>query len=406
MSELLLVRAPATMGGEFSWLPVDNKGEAKGDTITGDLQQLSSHVNRQRLVLLVPGEEVLLTMVKIPGKGRITGDLIAYTLEEQLADDVEQLCFAHGRRQPDGRITAAAMRKERLDHWLETLRSAELYPFRMVPESTLLPLNEHDWAILEQQHRTILKYDGDLGTALETESAIPLMKRLLDERGDTPPPTVALWTDDRMSGTAAQLEALGCKVDRHTLPENELSLFCREAVKHQEIDLMQGAPRQANAGSSKGWLATAAIGALALALHLGSTGYHYWQLQTEQTSVDERIEQLFRDTFPEITRVVDPIVQAGQQLAKRRNAASQGRDAMLDLLYHTGNALRQDSSLQMTGLEFRHGVMQIRLQGRSVGSIERLKQRLEISGKLKVEVLSATSNEQGFESRLEIKGRV
>ena len=50
---------------------------------------------------------------------------LPFALEEQVAEDLNLLHFAAGRRAPNGEVPAAIVRRQDLDAWLATLRPTD-----------------------------------------------------------------------------------------------------------------------------------------------------------------------------------------------------------------------------------------------------------------------------------------
>ncbi|MEJ1340409.1 MAG: type II secretion system protein GspL [Candidatus Sedimenticola sp. (ex Thyasira tokunagai)] len=404
MSELLLVRANTEQDGQYTWLPVDKKGNPRAQAGTGTLGQLAAQAKHRRLVLLLPGSDLLLSTVTIPGTGRAPASAVTFALEEQLADEVDGLYITSGPRQGGGEIPVAAIRKERLNHLLDSLKQAGYTPHWCLPESILLPWREGGWSLLEEGEQVTLRVGKYLGMGIETASLQPVLMKLLQEWTGEEPPVVQLWSDSKASQLPRLLENLGCSLEQVQMPTSVLQLLTTEVSSHPHLDLLQTAQRQGEArGSSGRWLAVAAMLLLALIVYIGGNGYNYWQLKKEQAVVTGEINQRFKKAFPDITRVVDPLVQAEQALAKRQHESGLGRDQLLTLLHRAGSALKQDKTVQLIGLEFRQGIIQMRLQSKGVGSVESFKQRLEKSGRLEAEVTSANSNKKGVEARVKIK---
>ncbi|MES9857142.1 MAG: type II secretion system protein GspL [Sedimenticola sp.] len=403
MSELMLVRAGTEQDDHYTWLSVDKKGNPAAQASTGTLDQLAVEVKRKRLMLLVPGSDVLLTCVEMPGSKRVPASAINFALEEQLADDVDSLYITSGIRLGGGEIPVAAISKARLNTWLERLKEANLQAAACLPEALLLPWQPGNWSLMEEGGQVTLRAGQYQGMGIETETLEPILTKLLGERTGEPPPTVRLWSDQIESQLPELLQRLGCPVDPVTLSGKGITLFTPEACKRSPLELLQSVRQNESNDSVGGWLAVAAMLLLALAVHIAGNGYHYWQLKKGLVATNVEIHQQFKKSFPDINRVVDPLVQAEQALDKRRQDSGRGRDPMLGLLHQTGSALKEDKTLVLTGLEFRQGVMQMRLQGKGVGSVERFKQRLEKNGGVEAEVTSANTNKSGVEARMKIK---
>ena len=65
--------------------------------------------------------------------------IVPFSLEESLADDVEHMVFAIGARLPSGTTQVAAVAKERMDSWLGRLRAAGIVPHVLCSEADGVP---------------------------------------------------------------------------------------------------------------------------------------------------------------------------------------------------------------------------------------------------------------------------
>jgi type II secretion system protein L len=216
---------------------------------------------------------------------------------------------------------------------------------------------------------------------------------------------VLLWTQEGGTALSDQLRSLGFRVEQMGEIESGLQILEMPAEGRPQLDLMRDVERYNNQGSFsfRSLWPAAALLLLALVTHLGVSGYRYWNLEQEQSRIAADMQELFKSSFPGVRRVVDPLAQAKQLLDKRRQAHGQGADPLLDVLYQVGGALRSDVTLRLTGLDFQQGVMRIQMLGKTVGRIEGFKQRLEKSGGVEVEILSAESRDGDIDARLRIR---
>ena len=102
MRNTLLLRKDPDNAAAWRWLKLDNEGQPRGSIHAGVLADAASEVSGQRIVVLAPGSDGLLTRVRIPGRGRQKLlRAVPYALEEQLSEVVENLLFAVGSAQED-----------------------------------------------------------------------------------------------------------------------------------------------------------------------------------------------------------------------------------------------------------------------------------------------------------------
>lgn len=404
MAEYQLVRFLPGEGDRLEWF-------APGEDATsvyriGALEEFKGEAGRNPVVLVMPAAEVLLTSARLPATSeRNISAALPFAVEEQFADSVEDLYFAHGRRDSDGDIPLMVVRRELLDERLLQLDNAGIRVSSVVPETLLLPQQNGHWTILAERDCLVLRYGPHAGLGIERSAASTILPLLLEECSAEEPPLIQLWAPEEEAELADRLRSLGFSIEQMDKVESGFQVFEMPAGGRLQLDLMRDVERHNDQGSfpfRSLWPAAAML-LLALAVHVGVSGYRYWSLEQEQNRIAADMQQLFKSSFPEVQRVVDPVAQAKQLLEKRRQAHGQGADPLLDILYQVGGALRRDVSLRLTGLDYEQGVMRIQMRGKTVGRIEGFKQRLEKGGGVEVEILSAESRDGDIDARLRIR---
>ncbi|WP_455216986.1 type II secretion system protein GspL, partial [Kaarinaea lacus] len=117
-----------------SWVLRDDDNPI-GSLFYGDLKEAATQAVGARVTVLVPGEDVLLARAQLPEmKGQKLARAVPFALEEQLANDAEDVHVAIGRRDASGKLANAVILRETIDSWLSRLREAGLHPDVMSPE--------------------------------------------------------------------------------------------------------------------------------------------------------------------------------------------------------------------------------------------------------------------------------
>src|ERR1700756_2161412 len=124
MADWLLLRLPRVPDEPATWLVVDARGTPVGPPQGGPLTLAAARTAGRRVCVLVPGTDVLLAEPEGPVKaGLKLQQLVTHPLEEHLADDIDQLQSAIGKRASDSpRARVAVVARALLDEWLTTLR--------------------------------------------------------------------------------------------------------------------------------------------------------------------------------------------------------------------------------------------------------------------------------------------
>ncbi len=136
MAEFLVIRLDVDPEQAVSWIAVDSNGTRTSAPISGPLDEAVSDVGDRSVIVLVPATTVLTTTANIPIKGgsRLLAAL-PFALEEQLADDIDDLHFAAGTRRDSGQIPVAVVAHDQMSDWLDRLDEAGLSVSKIVPEN-------------------------------------------------------------------------------------------------------------------------------------------------------------------------------------------------------------------------------------------------------------------------------
>ena len=184
-----------------------------------------------------------------------------------------------------------------------------------------------------------------------------------------------------------------------------LNVFAR-GLESGSINLLQGAYSRSGdwARLLRPWRATAALLLAGIILSNVVMGIDYFRLSRESEQLHAQIEKTFREALPEIQRIVNPRIQMQQRLdaLQRRQGTGGG---FLSLLGQSGSVLKGMQGVEVSGATFRAGRLDVDLTVSNLQLLDELKQALMKSGRLSVEIESATTGQdQRVQSRLRIQG--
>ena len=122
MADWLLTRLPPAPEIAATWLVVDARGVPSGPPQSGPLALAAPRAAGRRVCVLVPGAEVLLAEPEVPVRaGAKVQQLVPYALEEHLAEDIDELHFAVGKRIGESaRAPVAVVARAPIEAWLAT----------------------------------------------------------------------------------------------------------------------------------------------------------------------------------------------------------------------------------------------------------------------------------------------
>jgi len=398
MADTLLIRLAPAQQGIRDWLLIDTDGQVKTPSQAGTPPG-AVVAGARRVVVLVPGEDVTLLEARVPGRNRQRVlRAIPFALEEQLAADVAELHFALGPARDNGHYPVAVVDRRQMDHWAALLQTAGISAHQWIPETLALPHRE-GWSLLPDGERILVR-SGDYSGFGGDADSLPTLVSLLAGSEDLPEKAHVFGP--------ANVDIVGIEIERDETPLQPLELLARGWSQGPVIDLLQGAySRQEEWGRLfRPWKASAAL-FLAVILVAGSvTGINYYRLSQQQTQMNADIRNLYKQTFPDARRIVNPRAQMEQQLKRLQRRTGGSHTDFLTLFATTANLVRTATGIAVQGASYRDGRLDLDLQADNLQLLDALKQQLVKQGHLQAEIQSATTDaNQKVKSRIRIEGK-
>ena len=416
MADFLVIRRLPGRNDTVEWLVVDDQGALVDRGDQDPLADLSGRASGRRLVLLAPALEVLLTSAAVPVRGtaRIL-QALPFAMEEQLADEVENLHFAAGARRDDGRVRVAVTRSDRIEGWLEDLSAAQLDPVAVYSEAegldqitgTAVLLIEGDLASLRSADGNIASTDLEgldalvelwLAAQARDGDEAPLPQLLVYLAGDISPQLAA-----DLEGLRARLQSL----ELRSLPDSALPRLAANLAVQPGINLLQGAfARRSNlARFWPAWRLVAMLLATLAVVMIATVGAYAWQSGRRAEALEKSVEQAFLYTFPDARQVRDPRAQLQSRLRALGQAEGPAAGQFLDTLQAVARAVSKAPGTKLEGLDYRSGTMELRLRAPNVEVLDRIRQDIGASGGLDTEIQSANADNEEVLGRLRIRPR-
>jgi general secretion pathway protein L len=408
MAETLLLRLPRVTDETASWLIVDARGAPVGPPQSGPLNLALPRVAGRRVCILVPGADVLLAEPDLPPKaGAKLAQLVPYALEEHLADSIEDLHFAIGKRSIEtGRVRVAVVARALVNEWLATLRAAGIVPDALYADSDLLPQNPGQAVALMEADAVFVRAPGATPVTLPAD-ALGQALEIAQSGADTASGArgLILYTGAaEWQQHAAQVEAVRAHFDGikvQLLTGGPLALFAQQLPQGMAINLLQGdyAPESGRAVGWQAWRVAALLLAGLVALHVIGKATQLHFLKTRERQVDASIRDQVRTAMPGEPSLLDARKRMEQRLAVARGAGS-GLLPALQALAQAG-AVAPGTSLQ--SVNFKNGSVEMKLSAPDASSLDHLSQALRSNG-WQADLLGGTNTGQGYEGRIQVHG--
>lgn len=388
MGETLFIRLGSQENDKIHWLIKTNGQDeviASGELPNAkELKQLTEKSSTREVVAFVPACDIAMKSLTVPGASKRAIRMAApYMLEDDLAQDVEQLFFAFSEQKDNAQghnCFLAAVEREQLAKWQAWLKDAGIFCKLIQPDALALPFDDTASAITLGE-QTLLRSAPWQAMAFEHD-AWPIIVNKLNN-------------DNHLTINAySTLPHVGTDLNINQLPE-ELPLALLAMHYSNKFNLLQGQfkIKEKRSATHLGWYWAAGLFLFAITLNMALKGAELFQISAQQSVIEEEIIDSYKATFPKTKRVKVSTVRSQLRQKLKEIGSSSNGAGFLPLLIRLEPALSKVPQIKPQTLKFDGKRKEIRMQttAKDYQYFERLKVALEQSG-LKV-TLGAQSNQ-------------
>ena len=410
MAEFLVIRLGENADRRVSWIAVDDRGTRRGNPGSGALVDAARDVRERLVIVLVPPTEVLTLSVDLPAKGSRLIAALPYALEDQVADDVEELHFAPGKRQPSGALAVAVVARQTLADWLARLHEAGIQPTSIIAESHGLARTPNTLSLLVAEEQIYFNDGEELSFVISgmSPSEAVVAAGVIGDTDAQASKHLLVYCDaavnERYEKDWALLRHELSSVDVNLLPDGILPRLAVTVASGEGINLLHGrfGPKTEVAAMFRPWK-YAAIFLLALGV-VGVIGKaaDFYRLSVEHTALQQQFAAEYRALRPGDSReIVDPVATVN---SLRRSIGATGNAATIFLpsLMQLAEALQQNDAAQVEAISYRAGVIDVRLNAPDISTLDRIVQAVNASGRFSASLQSADSVGDRVNSRIRI----
>jgi general secretion pathway protein L len=409
MADWLLLRLPRTPAQPATWLVVDPRGNPAGPAQSGPLSLAAPRTAGRRICILVPGNDVLLTEPEVPTKaGTKLAQVVPYALEEQLAEDIDELHFAIGKRAPDSsRTPVAVVARSLLDEWLTLLKSSGIEPEAMYADSDLLPVNPGQSVALLEEDVVVVRPPGGSPVTLPADALDEALEIAQSSAGEGGAGRgLILYTGPaEWHQHSARVEALRERFDGikiQLLTGGPLSLLAQQLALSSPINLLQGtyAPTTSRAVGWPAWRVAAILLAALVGLHVAGKAAELSMLKRSEHKLDASITDVFHAAMPGQQTTADPRRRMEKQLADV--AARGGAGGLLPALEALAQAHASAPMTAIQALNFHDGILEMQLSAPDATTLDHVIQSLKGNG-WQANQTSGNAAASGYQGRIELR---
>ncbi len=404
MAKNVIIHLPVVGEDLAYWAVADDKGGLVSDESTGTLSEAAKAVDGRRAMLVVPGDDVLLAEASVPGGSAARAmQAVPYALEDQLADDVDQLHFALGSKDKNDVYPVAVVGRDTMDTVNDQCRAAGLRVSEIVPETLALPkfngsdIGESAWTALIDKEQAVVRMNGYKGFATDASMAGIMLN---GAREDLPDDVNASMVVYRTSSTSS-LPALE-NIETETREcDSRLSLYASGLASAPRINLQQGEynPKTKFNNNWKPWRWTAMLLVVLGSLFMGGKFAEYQQLKSQTDALDTQIASTFKSALPGV-KMQRPVAQMKSRLKQLSGGSPEG---FINSLHHITAGLKNQPQTTVRSISFRNDRFELDITTDAIPTLDLLKADLLKLGGLTMTVQSANRERDGVRSRIRIE---
>ena len=406
MSEYLVVRLAET-SSEATWIALDSDGHPLAQANSGPLEEATPEAEGRRVILLVDGLSVITTSANLPAKGqaRIL-KMLPYSLEDVVAEDVENLLFCPGARGGDGTVSVAIVARERMDRWISECDQAGLSVNLIYADTEGVPDTPGNMTFVLEGNRIYGRSPGQQPFVLDDFKLSDVLEVVGTEESDASSRHVVIYADEAgYAHREAEIDALRervSSVELQVLAEGPMPRFGATLINEPGCNLLQGdyAPKSNWSALVRPWRVAAMLLLGLSVLATLTEGVRFYALSLQDQALSSQLETGCQRTFQ------SPQIVACRSEIQRRLAAS-GESSIAEsgpifLATLVAVAEARDPASRIEALSFRNGVTDLRIIAPDVTALDGFARDVARSGRFQVNIQSANPGTEGVEGRLQV----
>ncbi len=388
---------------EISWFYVaDEQILQSGNLSIDNLSDLKNEYPRKSVIVLVPSSDCLVTRVAIPtNQRRQQLKAIPFAVEEQLAEDIDAVHFAIGKRDSEQNLHVIAVSKSKMEHWLTLLNNAGISATTMLPIAALLETPEDAWSIFHIDDLFIVNQKDSCWSGDADEATI-MLQLSIDKLDEEQQPAILFWGADAAPGW---ITGLGLELSEQPVQNAWQALLAR--FDQNCINLLQNEYEIQDDWKAAWsvWCRAAVFVIIAILLKFSIMGLELYNLSSEKQYLKQEITRIYQEVAPGARITAFPERQMRQLLARHQGGGNTS-GSFLIMLNHVGESLANTPGSKPTNIHFDKSRSEIRIDllVSNLPLLDQLKDKLVARG-LSVEVGGATAQGDDYTGRLVVRSQ-
>lgn len=383
----------------------------------GTLEDFAQQFPGTACVAFLPSSQCLFAMAAVSAKQlRQASQSLAWLIEDQVGEDVENLHVIAGENQNDDTTPLLAIAHSTLQEHICNIRAAGLSLYALLPDLLLLPTNESEWQLAawslnaqnsEQNNDGIVLRTGILsGAVLEADMLEVMLQAALQERNSNAALSISVAMTDaaliaRVQAWADKNSAIECHfVDE---PAIASTLNATGDWSKHPANFLQGKFSATPAFTLPPSLRMAAVFiALAFSIQLFSEWAYLGYYSHQASKVGDAIVARYKVNYPQERVAATKALDDVKKRIKGHSNEGKSDGNVLPALTRMAESL-QGSGLDTQRIDYSGDVITLDVDAHTLTDIDSLKQKLQSQG-FQTDIVSANTQGSVIRGRLRIAG--
>lgn len=407
MADTLLIHYSPSNSPSSIWALANDAGELTCKITQGELSEAAEMAKQHKVVVLLDNSLLHLNTVDLPTQNpQKILRAIPFALEEQIADDIDDMHFVAAKAVKDRPTPVIGINKNNLDAILTDFEQAGITADAMIPDCLCLAATVTQWCCLFHQDQVDIQTSELGGHEYDAELFETIIKLELDKEDNERPEKILLFTMDGDDSPVPSIQVHDdIEIIHVTYNTHPIVIYAGSYKQALPLNLLQHEykPQKSGGISWRRWRLAASLGIVWLVLSLGITAFQLQELKTKNSELQTNIVRTYKQAFPKSKKIVNPRVQMEQKLNELKSGGGGANDSMLALIAQSAKAIATDSSLELRTITFRNNRLDLSFNSKNLKSLQDLNTRLNQTPGVSSEIISSSSEKNTVKGSLRIQ---
>lgn len=379
----------------FDWCKLEKGSGTVSDSGTSSADELKTIcLEAEKIIVFLAQQNILLASPELPsGANKQQLNAIAYAVEEQLAEDIENCFFAVAAQQADHSVPVAVINREIMNDCVELLASHHVNASLILPEGYLCPWSDEDdflAGICPVPNGYLIRYGQHKALFCHTPILSQLLT-LLSQQKSSNQSRLNLYADD----IDPEFELEGLSINRL----GAINLLSQPVDLQLCVNLKQKEFKSTYQWFEllKHWQWPAVAMILLGLVFFASNLLDLWEKDKTYNALINQQKSLLKEYLPNVATSGQPKKQLIQVLAE--NSSGPGQAGFVDLLHEYSRLKSGFDSIDTNKILYQQSSLVINLESKNLESLESFRTKLEQS-RFAVEIENININPDKTTGRL------